>query len=147
MLLRQTVDSIITPRKGHKIQLTFSFATSADFSRLTVLVVDLDFEATSPCSWRDAYIDCTVSSKNRSPPCLAIKDTETGHLLWYPSGTVTCIRWHQVKLQARSCYWRQHIADHILPHEHTINSKEQPRKKARVYLTTTGQAGYRKETE
>jgi hypothetical protein len=35
------------------------------------------------------YMVCVVSNKNRSPPCLAINETEMGHLSCVPKGMET----------------------------------------------------------
>lgn len=62
------------------VKNTFSFAISADCSWLTAFFENLDLEAASASSCKDLYMVCTISSKNRSAPCLAKKDTDTGQL-------------------------------------------------------------------
>ena len=68
---------------------TFSFATSA--ASVLILFVLEDRSATSfASSWRVEYRACTVSSRNRSDPFLARRDTATGTLLYSPAGILTC---------------------------------------------------------
>lgn len=69
---------------------TFSLAISAVVSCVTPLLDDFGFAAVSTCSCNDAYMVCNVSSRNLSPPCLARRDKDTGHLSWTPTGSETC---------------------------------------------------------
>lgn len=59
--------------------LAFSFAASAASSLLTCWPEVLDLTNVLVSSWRIPNKDRVRSSKNRSPPCLAINETETGH--------------------------------------------------------------------
>lgn len=58
---------------------TFSLAISADLSLLTSFFDVHSFANLSACSSKTGYIVWIVSSRNRSLPWLATKETETGH--------------------------------------------------------------------
>ena len=76
-------------------KFTFSLAISADCSLVTAVFDTLDVEARSACSCKDRYKEWRVSNKNRSPPCLAMKETDTGHFSWNPRGIVTWRRYQR----------------------------------------------------